>query len=67
MSLETFMIDTRTSPYAALVLRVALGVLFLAHGGLKLRRSRAKVQGFRRLGGRIGTDAAQPPIHAFVL
>ncbi|WP_134495137.1 DoxX family protein [Microvirga pakistanensis] len=30
------MIDTRTAPYAATVLRVALGVLFLAHAGLKL-------------------------------
>jgi putative oxidoreductase len=30
------MIDQRTAPYAALVLRVALGVLFLAHAGLKL-------------------------------
>lgn len=30
------MIDTRTAPYAALVLRVALGALFLAHAGLKL-------------------------------
>jgi putative oxidoreductase len=26
------MIDTRTAPYAALILRVSLGVLFLAHG-----------------------------------
>lgn len=26
------MIDTRTAPYAALVLRVGLGALFLAHG-----------------------------------
>lgn len=26
------MIDTRTAPYAALVLRVSLGVLFIAHG-----------------------------------
>lgn len=26
------MIDTRTAPYAALVLRVSLGALFLAHG-----------------------------------
>ncbi|MCZ7656389.1 MAG: DoxX family protein [Xanthobacteraceae bacterium] len=26
------MIDNRTAPYAALVLRVSLGVLFLAHG-----------------------------------
>jgi putative oxidoreductase len=30
------MIDTRTSPYAALLLRVSLGLLFLAHLGLKL-------------------------------
>ncbi|NIX78145.1 DoxX family protein [Microvirga terricola] len=30
------MIDTRTAPYAALVLRVTLGVLFLAHAGLKI-------------------------------
>jgi putative oxidoreductase len=30
------MIDTRTAPYAATVLRVALGILFLAHAGLKL-------------------------------
>lgn len=30
------MIDTRTAPYAALILRVALGVLFLAHAGLKI-------------------------------
>ncbi len=30
------MIDTRTAPYAALVLRVALGALFLAHAGLKV-------------------------------
>jgi putative oxidoreductase len=29
------MIDTRTAPYAALILRVTLGVLFLAHAGLK--------------------------------
>ncbi len=26
------MIDTKTAPYAALVLRVALGVMFIAHG-----------------------------------
>jgi putative oxidoreductase len=26
------MIDTRTAPYAALLLRVSLGILFLAHG-----------------------------------
>jgi putative oxidoreductase len=30
------MIDPRTAPYAALLLRVTLGVLFLAHAGLKL-------------------------------
>ena len=30
------MIDSRTAPYAALVLRVTLGTLFLAHAGLKL-------------------------------
>lgn len=30
------MIDSRTAPYAALVLRVALGTMFLAHGLLKL-------------------------------
>lgn len=29
------MIDTRTAPYAALILRVTLGALFLAHAGLK--------------------------------
>lgn len=30
------MIDTRTAPYAALVLRITLGILFLAHAGLKV-------------------------------
>lgn len=30
------MIDTRTAPYAATALRLALGLLFLAHAGLKL-------------------------------
>jgi putative oxidoreductase len=30
------MIDTRTAPYAALVLRITLGALFLAHAGLKV-------------------------------
>jgi putative oxidoreductase len=29
------MIDTRTAPYAALVLRIALGVMFIAHAALK--------------------------------
>ena len=30
------MIDTRSGPYAALLLRLALGGLFLAHAGLKI-------------------------------
>ncbi len=30
------MIDSRTAPYAALLLRVSLGILFLAHVGLKI-------------------------------
>jgi putative oxidoreductase len=30
------MIDSRTAPYAALLLRVSLGLLFLAHASLKL-------------------------------
>ena len=30
------MLDTRTAPYATLLLRVALGVLFLAHAAMKL-------------------------------
>lgn len=30
------MTDQRTAPYAALLLRLSLGVLFLAHAGLKL-------------------------------
>jgi putative oxidoreductase len=30
------MIDPRTAPYAALLLRVSLGMLFLAHASLKL-------------------------------
>ncbi len=30
------MIDNRTAPYAALLLRLSLGALFLAHAGLKL-------------------------------
>ncbi|MEQ8585679.1 MAG: DoxX family protein [Thalassobaculaceae bacterium] len=29
-------IDTRTAPYAALILRVTLGIAFLAHAGLKI-------------------------------
>src|SRR5512140_332188 len=32
---EIAMIDSRTAPYAALLLRVSLGLLFLAHAGLK--------------------------------
>lgn len=30
------MIDSRTAPYAALLLRVSLGVMFIAHGLLKV-------------------------------
>ena len=30
------MIDTRTAPYGALLLRLSLGALFLAHAGLKI-------------------------------
>lgn len=30
------MIDISTAPYAALLLRLALGILFLAHAGLKI-------------------------------
>ena len=30
------MIDTRTAPYAALILRVSLGVMFIAHALLKI-------------------------------
>ena len=30
------MIDARTAPYAALTLRVSLGVMFIAHALLKL-------------------------------
>ena len=30
------MIDARTAPYAATALRAALGILFIAHAGLKL-------------------------------
>jgi putative oxidoreductase len=30
------MTDLRTAPYAAFVLRLALGILFLAHAGLKI-------------------------------
>lgn len=29
------MLDNRTAPYAALIMRLALGILFLAHFGLK--------------------------------
>jgi len=34
--LEKTMIDSRTAPYAALLLRVTLGVMFVAHALLKL-------------------------------
>lgn len=30
------MIDQKTAPYAALLLRVSLGIMFIAHGLLKL-------------------------------
>jgi putative oxidoreductase len=30
------LIDSRTAPYAALLLRLGLGILFLAHAGLKI-------------------------------
>ena len=30
------MIDSRTAPYAALILRITLGILFQAHAGLKV-------------------------------
>ena len=33
---ELAMIDHRTAPYAAFLLRVTLGLLFLAHAGLKV-------------------------------
>jgi putative oxidoreductase len=36
MQQEIPMIDSRTAPYAALLLRVSLAVLFFAHAGLKL-------------------------------
>lgn len=30
------MIDTRTAPYAAFVMRLALGIMFMAHGLTKV-------------------------------
>jgi putative oxidoreductase len=36
MQQEITMIDSRTAPYAALLLRVSLAVLFFAHVGLKI-------------------------------
>lgn len=30
------MIDTRTAPYAALAMRLALGIMFIAHGLTKV-------------------------------
>ncbi len=30
------MIDTKTAPYAALLLRISMGILFLVHAGLKI-------------------------------
>jgi len=35
-SLEKTMIDSRTAPYAAFLLRISLGVMFVAHALLKL-------------------------------
>jgi putative oxidoreductase len=34
--MERFVIDSRTAPYAALLLRLSLGVMFIAHALLKL-------------------------------
>jgi putative oxidoreductase len=34
--MEIIMIDTRTAPYAAFILRVTLGIMFLAHAALKV-------------------------------
>jgi hypothetical protein len=39
---ETEMIDTRTAPYAALLLRVSLGILFL-----RARRNSSAASGYR--------------------
>ncbi len=36
MKRDMIMIDSRTAPYAAFILRVVLGLLFLAHAGLKI-------------------------------
>ena len=36
LELEKIVIKTSTAPYAALLLRVSLGVMFLAHAGLKV-------------------------------
>lgn len=36
LSKEAIMIDTRTAPYAAFVLRISLGLMFIAHALLKL-------------------------------
>lgn len=33
---ETIVIDPKTAPYAALLLRLSLGILFLAHAALKI-------------------------------
>ena len=46
------MIDTRLAPYAILVLRVALGVMFLAHAWLKL--ATFTVPGFAGFLGQVG-------------
>jgi putative oxidoreductase len=46
------MIDASTAPYAALVLRIGLGALFLAHGNLQIRvyGLRTEAAYFRSLG-----------------
>jgi putative oxidoreductase len=46
------MIDASTGPYAALVLRIGLGVLFLAHSDLQIRvyGLRTEVEYFKSIG-----------------
>jgi putative oxidoreductase len=46
------MIDASTGPYAALVLRIGLGLLFLAHGDLQIRvyGLRTEAEYFRSIG-----------------
>jgi putative oxidoreductase len=51
-SKEHSMIDASTGPYAALVLRIGLGVLFLAHSDLQIRvyGLRSEVAYFKSIG-----------------